>query len=478
MHARQRRRRLQSVKTKQILCVRLASKLPPLVASVREGDRNANTRVKGGIVSTMSDSNGSGNYQGVPVISFQVGQQLPFDVYEQNEIMLLKKGSVITPRFLRNMRQRQLTKVFIRTQEIKELIPEAYGSRTGKNVDLETDASRELDEKNIKEISLEGASLIEQFKPRDAVPYDAEMVQNLISARDQDVNQLSEQLTEIVESSGEVAADDIEKVATRYIWNMVEDLDATLSVSQMARKGDYIANHSLQMSIMGMALAAEMGWPEREAKMTGVAGLVHDLGMARVPEEIREAPRRIGPLEFFEIMKHPIYTVDMIERVRGVPERCRVVTYQVHERQDGSGYPRRRTGERVYMIAKILGIVDAYLAMISNRPYRKALLPYHAMEKILEDARMGKWDPKVTRAFVKLIGMFPVGSFVMLSDESMAKVERSGGENFGKPQVAITHDADGAPQKSDALVDLAQEDEQEGIKIVKAIPPLFDFEDE
>jgi hypothetical protein len=123
-------------------------------------------------------------------------------------------------------------------------------------------------------------------------------------------------------------------------------------------------------------------------------------------------------------------------------------------------------------LAKALGIVDAYLAMITDRPYRKALLPYHAMEQILKEAQRGLWDSRITRGFLRLIGLFPVGSFVMLSNESLAKVVRAGGQHFAKPHVVVTHNTDGIPQKSDTVIDLVQENPETGLRVVRAIPPL------
>jgi HD-GYP domain-containing protein (c-di-GMP phosphodiesterase class II) len=225
---------------------------------------------------------------------------------------------------------------------------------------------------------------------------------------------------------------------------------------------------------MGMALAAQLEYPQDEVRVTGISGLLHDVGMAKVPASILEAQRPLRTNEVLEVMKHPIHTLDMIEKVLGVPNRCRLIVYQVHERNNGRGYPRKRTGNKTYNVAKALGIVDAYLAMINDRPYRQAMLPYHAMAQILSEAREGFWDPRIVRAFVKLIGLFPVGSFVTLSDDSLAKVIRSGGNEFAKPQVTITHNADGVPQHSDTVIDLAQEPDG-GLAVVKAIPPLYDY---
>lgn len=413
-------------------------------------------------------------FHGIPIAALQVGQQIPFDVYENRDVLLLRRGSVITPKILKRIRERNLKRAYVNFRDLQNA-GSAHPPRDLPAVDLETDLTRELDATEIEESIATGRALIESFQPRPSVTYDADMVNHLMEQHNQDVDELSEQLTELVEGSREMPGRSIEKMTTTYIWQMAQDLDATLSVCQLPRKKDYLSNHSLQVSVMAMALAAELQLPEHEVRVAGISGLIHDVGMARLPQELLQLPRRLQLHEFLDIQKHPIYSLDLIERVLGIPNRCRLIVYQVHERHNGKGYPRRRTGKNTYNIAKILGITDAYLAMISDRPYRPAMLPYFAMEQILKEARAGYWDPKITRAFVSLIGLFPVGSFVVLSDESLAKVIRSGGADFGKPQVKITHNADGVPQKGDTLIDLAREDAR-GLKIVQAIPPLFDVD--
>lgn len=415
-------------------------------------------------------------YEAVPVVSFQIGRQLPFDIYEARDVLLLKRGSVIAPRFVRTMQHRSQAEVFVLKSDIKRLMPEAAESNKGGFVDYETAGTRALDTMTDDSALGSGPPLMDRIKPRQAVPYDNALVNEMLKSREQNTTKLTESLTELVQSTTEVQGAVIEGMTTNFIWNMAQDLDATLNVAQLQQKGKYLANHSIQVSIMGMALAAEMKMDENEARLVGISGMLQDVGMGKVPEHIVEAKRRLAPLDFLEVMKHPIYGVDMAERVLGIPGRVRLVIYQVHERENGSGYPRKRKGRQTFHWAKLLGMVDAYLAMISDRPYRDAMLPYHAMERIVKETNQGVWDPHLTRSFLSLIGLFPVGSFVMLSDESMARVMRSGGANFAKPQINIMYNSDGVRQKSNTIVDLAQEGEN-GLKVAKAIPPLFDYDD-
>lgn len=196
--------------------------------------------------------------QRIPLASLAVGLQLPFDIFEEDDVLLLSKGSVITPKFLRHLQDRQMPTVLVHNRDLKKLIPDARATPRGEYVDHQTEKTRELDSMEIAEPPLDGVALLASFKPRTATPYDSAMLNQLIETRDNDVRDLSEQLTELVEGSNEMPGRSIEMMTTRYIWHMCQDLDATLSVSQVPRKENYIANHSLQMSVMGMALAAQL----------------------------------------------------------------------------------------------------------------------------------------------------------------------------------------------------------------------------
>lgn len=366
----------------------------------------------------------------------------------------------------------------LRADDFKKLQPAARKHQEVGPVDFKTELSESIDAREFSDPIAQGRALIENFKPREAVAYDETLVNEMMAARKADVGELSSQLSDIVEGSGEMPGRSIEAMTTRYIWNMAQDLDATLSVSQAgAKKADYFANHALQLSVMGMALAAEMKMPEDEVRIAGISGLIHDLGMGKVPKELLDRPGPIGRGPFLEIAKHPITTLDMTERVLGIPNRCRLIVYQVHERNNGKGYPRQRTGNKTYLLAKVLGIVDAYLAMISDRPYRPAMLPYHALMAILDDTKAGLFDPKVTRAFLKLIGLFPVGSWVTFASGAIGRITRAGGDNFARPMVSVTHNAEGVPQEPAPLIDLAQETDP-GWNILRAIPALVRYDDE
>ncbi|HEY2253031.1 MAG TPA: HD domain-containing phosphohydrolase, partial [Planctomycetaceae bacterium] len=173
--------------------------------------------------------------------------------------------------------------------------------------------------------------------------------------------------------------------------------------------------------------------------------------------------------EFLEIKKHPGYTLDLLKRISTIPDTVPLICYQVHERPNGTGYPRGRKSSSIHPGARILHVVDVYLALTSARPFRKPLMPYAAIECLLRQAKEHLVDVEVVRALLHVVSLFPIGSHVMLSDGSTARVLRRNGNNYSSPIVQIIQDADG---EFTDLLDETQiiDPSAKDLKIVKALP--------
>src|SRR5262249_30467307 len=159
---------------------------------------------------------------------------------------------------------------------------------------------------------------------------------------------------------------------------LIEDRDASLNIAQDLKDDNALADHSLKMALLGMALAIEMEMDADNVRKLGVTALVQDWGMVMVPREIREGNQALTELEQLEIDKHPIHSVNMLQRVLGLPDVTTLVAYQVHERPDGSGYPRGRDEKTIHPFAKILNVAHEYLTLVAGFAARKPLMPYAA----------------------------------------------------------------------------------------------------
>jgi HD-GYP domain-containing protein (c-di-GMP phosphodiesterase class II) len=258
------------------------------------------------------------------------------------------------------------------------------------------------------------------------------------------------------------------QIADACIDLLTRDFGGTLSQS-LSKHSRSLAGHAVKVAMLGMAMGIALDLDQPNLRLIGISALLADIGMIHVPQEITSAPRRLTKGEFAKLQRHTIFTANEMERMPEVPNLARIVAYQIHERPDGSGYPRRRTRETIHQFALLLHVADAYVAMTSERPYRPAILPYAAMSGLLSEAKRHRVDPPCVRALLRVLSLFPVGSLVALSDGSVAQVMRANGEDYMNPIVACIQDQHG--QQTDLgdasiLVDLSKSD----LSVIQALP--------
>jgi HD-GYP domain-containing protein (c-di-GMP phosphodiesterase class II) len=126
----------------------------------------------------------------------------------------------------------------------------------------------------------------------------------------------------------------------------------------------------------------------------------------------------------------------------------------MHERTAGMGYPRQVPGSLIHPLAKIAGLADTYVALVSKRPYRPAMLPYLAMETILDLAKLGYFDRETVRLLLVTLSLYPLGSYVRLNDGRVAKVMRTGGEQYAQPVVQIWEKRGASSFEPSEMIDL------------------------
>jgi HD-GYP domain-containing protein (c-di-GMP phosphodiesterase class II) len=148
--------------------------------------------------------------------------------------------------------------------------------------------------------------------------------------------------------------------------------------------------------------------------------------------------------------------MEMLQEACEIPWIVPLVCYQVHEKPNGTGYPRHRTGPAIHVFAKILHVADAYLTLLTTSFARPPMSPYRALEYLLKQVRTGAVDRDAVRGLLQTVSLFPVGSQIVLSDGSLACVLRRNPGNYMRPIVALIRDAHGQVLEANKfLIDLA-----------------------
>jgi HD-GYP domain-containing protein (c-di-GMP phosphodiesterase class II) len=266
----------------------------------------------------------------------------------------------------------------------------------------------------------------------------------------------------------------IRHVTGQLIQTFLMDKDFLLNLSTIkTTEGDYVYNHSLNTSILSINIAASYGFNEQQVIEIGMGALLHDVGMLQIPSEIRFKKDRVTEDEWYEIQKHPILGVHILERIDRLPPAVTIPSYQSHERENGKGYPKQRSTRLIHPYAKICAIADVFEALTAPRAYRNANIPYKAMESVIKMTRQGLLAGEYVKALLEYTSLFPIGSLVELSNGLVAKVVQSNGTSFAKPKVCVLTEKNGniLPEEKQYYEDLSK---NISIQIVRASPSISD----
>lgn len=231
--------------------------------------------------------------------------------------------------------------------------------------------------------------------------------------------------------SAEAAMPLVEDIASSVSRNE----SALISLVRLKTKDDYTYMHSVAVCALMVALGKQLKLSEAEIKQAGLAGLLHDVGKAMIPDEVLNKPGALTDSEFDLVKTHPAEGHKLLIQGGVTDEVALDVCLRHHEKIDGSGYPSNLMDAQISLFAKMGAVCDVYDAITSNRPYKKGWEPGVSLQ------RMAQWknhfDQAVFKAFVKSVGIYPVGSMVKLKSGRLAVVMDLGGKSLLTPIVKV-----------------------------------------
>ncbi len=230
--------------------------------------------------------------------------------------------------------------------------------------------------------------------------------------------------------------------------------DALISLVRLKNKDDYTYLHSVAVCALMIALGKRLGLDGETLRHVGMAGLLHDVGKMLVPDAVLNKPGRLTDTEFETVKSHPMLGHQVLLKAQGLNETTLEVCLHHHERMDGGGYPDGLAGENLSLYARMGAVCDVYDAITSERCYKKGWEPSLAIRKMAEWQR-GHFDLRIFHAFVKTVGIYPVGTLVKLKSGRLGYVVEQGKKSLTAPIVKVFFSEQANAHILPELVDLS-----------------------
>ena len=252
----------------------------------------------------------------------------------------------------------------------------------------------------------------------------------------------------------------VQQTVQMLIDTISRDHDVLLCVNHIRQFDDELFTHALNVCVLSLIIGERQGFSLSELEHLGVGALLHDIGEAQLPYNLFHKATVFTEQERRLMQQHPSLGHAILVHAGNMHEETLRVVLEHHERFDGSGYPAGRKGADISALSAIVGIVDAYDAMLSTREGRPALLPERAMQELYARSCQGEYDPYWIEQVMQCIGLYPVGSMIELNTGESGVVIATNPTDVLRPTVEILWDAENRRYPTPLQVSLASSDPQ------------------
>lgn len=261
-------------------------------------------------------------------------------------------------------------------------------------------------------------------------------------------------ILQAVKLGQELDVDAVKTVVKECVDSILRNPTAMLWLARIKNSDEYTAEHSLRVSILSIALAKELGLPAYQLEQIGICGMLHDVGKIKIPNEILNKPGILTDAERCIMQSHAAEGRKLLMSNQQVVPVTVDVAYSHHERVDGKGYPRGLDASKIPYFAKIIAVADSYDAINSDRIYSKGKSSLASLCILLE-AVDSHFDEEIVACFTRMIGIYPPGEIVEMTNGEVGIIIGCHPGNKLKPKVLRVLDAEKNACK-ERIIDLSK----------------------
>ena len=388
----------------------------------------------------------------IPIDELRRGMYVA-DVFNGSDILLYSARTLITnEQQIESLKKQGVTSLFIFSDE-----PSTHPNDAHHGGDIEDG------EKPSVESIVAFANYRHQLKEADAVRRETlETVRETMGA---------------VKMGRIFSARSVAKSAERLVEKVLVDPDVYFGLSRIKSLGTDAYAHSLNVSVITIAFAGALNYPSERVAEVAIGGLLHDVGKMKIPETLWMKNECCTRKEFEVFKLHPQFGLAIIDNNnQTLPGLSKKVIVQHHERWNGGGYPAGLRGEQIHEMALMCALADRYDRLTTRTPYHHACIPQEALARIYHGVEDGEFPRTLVEQFTRLLGIYPVGSFVKLGSGEKGLVIRIHRASLLTPVVLILFNKKGKrlekPFVRDLFAGAANHAGQAHYKIESSLDPL------
>jgi len=271
-----------------------------------------------------------------------------------------------------------------------------------------------------------------------------------------EAKQLTRSFMDDVRLGRAIDVKEVNTTVSACVKSILQSPEALLWMSKLRKKDKHEATHALDVSLLAISFGRHLGVSEVDLHNLGIAGLLHDVGKMRIPNQLLQKKTALTQEEFSELKQHPVYGRGILMSHPKIYHGAVDVAYTHHEALDGSGYPRKVKSPSIRDITRIISICDVYNDITSDHGYTKGRSSLQAM-KTLYLQRGSRFDERLVQEFITCIGLYPPGSIVELLSGEVGIVISTNLKDRHLPRILILLSRNKS-KRNEKVIDLARVD--------------------